>query len=112
MRAGSWNSAEPETGKNKKSHKNAKHWDYYIKTIVDNKAYDVLVNVRNDVVQNDYSTKEEYVYSICFRDNKKATTSLVHPATRLLVSWTSPLIIVYHKIPKSQQKIKFYKKRF
>ena len=73
---------EHERGKNKKSHKNAKHWDYYVKTIiVDGKAYDVMVNVRNDVIKNDYSTKEEYVYSIRFRDNKMVATSLVHHAT-------------------------------
>ena len=102
MRAGSWNSAEPETGKNKKSHKNAKHWDYYIKTIVDNKAYDVLVNVRNDVVQNDYSTKEEYVYSICFRDNKKATTSLVHTATSKATSQLD--VVINSSISQSAEK--------
>ena len=73
---------EPERGKNKKSHKNAKHWDYYVKTIiVDGKAYDVMVNIRIDVINNDYSRKEEYVYSIRFRDNKTVATSLVHPAT-------------------------------
>jgi hypothetical protein len=73
---------EAERGKKKKTHKNAKHWDYYIKTIiVDGKGYDVLINVRNDVLQSDYSTKEEYVYSIRFRDNKNVTTSLVRHAT-------------------------------
>ena len=77
-----YDDTHPEIGKNKKSHQNAKHWDYYVKTIVvDGKAYDVMINVRNDVVQSNYSTKEEYVYSIRFRDNKVAATSLVHPAT-------------------------------
>ena len=73
---------EPESGKNKKSHKNAKHWDYYVKTIVvDGKAYDVMVNIRIDVENNNYSKKEEYVYSIRFRDNKSVATSLFHPAS-------------------------------
>ena len=49
--------------------------------IVDGKAYDVMVNIRIDVDNNNYSKKEEYVYSIRFRDNKTVATSLFHPAS-------------------------------
>ena len=39
----------PESGGKNTSHKDAKYWDYFIKTvIVDGKAYDVLISVRLD----------------------------------------------------------------
>lgn len=71
-----------EKGKATVSHKNAKHWDYYVKTIVvDGKGFDVIVNVRVDVPGGSYSSKEEFVYSILFKDNKTVATSVVSPAS-------------------------------
>ena len=37
--------------------------------------------IRIDVENNNYSKKEEYVYSIRFRDNKTVATSLFYPAS-------------------------------
>ena len=82
-----YDGTEQEKGKNKKNHKNAKFWDYYLKTIiVDGKGYDVIVNVRLDTANNDFSTKEEYVYSIRFTDNKTVATSILSPADSKLLS--------------------------
>ncbi len=44
------------------------------------KGYDIVVDVRNDVVNNDYATKEMYVYSIGFIENKNVGTSVAVPA--------------------------------
>ena len=41
----------------------------------------VLCPVRLDVPNGDYSMKEEYIYSIQFRDNKNVATSVVSPAS-------------------------------
>lgn len=72
----------PESGGKNISHRNAKYWDYFIKTvIVDGKAYDVLINVRLDDASNNWTAKERYVYSIRFRDNKTAATSVASPAS-------------------------------
>ncbi len=78
-----YNGSRLETGVGKnKTHKNAKHWDYFVKTvIVDGKAYDVLINIRTDSRAGDYSDKEQFVYSIRFRDNKTAATPVASPAT-------------------------------
>lgn len=48
--------------------------------IVDGKGFDVIVNVRVDVPGSTYSAKEEFVYSILFKDNKTVATSVVSPA--------------------------------
>ncbi len=78
---------EPESGKKTAAHKDAMFWDYYIKTVVvDGKAYDVVINIREDVPSNNYSKKEHYVYSVMFQDNKKAATSVSSPATSKVLS--------------------------
>lgn len=58
-----------EQGKNSKFHKNAKVWDYYVKTIKsDGIYYDVLINVKD-------TGNEQYVYDITLRrqENKKSS---------------------------------------
>lgn len=71
-----------ETGGKNASHKNAKFWDYLVKTIiVDGKAYDVLISVRLDDASGNWNEKEHYVYSIRFRDNKTVATSVASPAS-------------------------------
>ena len=58
-----------ESGKSNKFHRDAKTWDYYVKTIrSDGKDYDVLINVKN-------TEKDHYVYDITLR--KKSTTPFV-----------------------------------
>ena len=49
--------------------------------LLGNKAFDVVVNVRVDAPSGDFTKKEEFVYSILFRDNKNVATSVVSPAT-------------------------------
>lgn len=72
----------PESGGKNTSHRDAKYWDYFIKTvIVDGKAYDVLISVRLDETAGNWTAKERYVYSIRFRDNKTAATSVASPAS-------------------------------
>jgi len=72
----------PENGGKNISHRNAKYWDYFTKTvIVDGKAYDVLISVRLDDAFGNLTAKERYVYSIRFRDNKTAATSVASPAS-------------------------------
>lgn len=55
-----------ESGKSNKFHRDAKSWDYYVKTIrSDGKDYDVLINVKN-------TTQDHYVYDITLHE--KSTT--------------------------------------
>lgn len=55
-----------ESGKSNKYHRDAKSWDYYVKTIrSDGKDYDVLINVKN-------ITLDHYVYDITLHE--KSTT--------------------------------------
>lgn len=97
---------ETGTGKNK-THKNAKHWDYFIKTVVvDGKAYDVLINVRTDSQLGDYSDKEQFVYSIRFRDNKTAATPVASPATSKVLRQSGVTADI--SVPDSGQNVKRY----
>ena len=106
-----YDDTQPETGKTNKFHLDAKHWDYYVKTIiVDGKAYDVMVNVRIDVINNNYSTKQEYVYSIRFRDNKKVATSLVHHATSKATSQFDAATI-NDSVPQSKKFVNDFKEK-
>ena len=61
------NSANKVKEKDKKgvAHKKTKYWDYFVKTVqIDNKVYDVLVDIRKNSDQN-------FVYSIRLWENKK-----------------------------------------
>lgn len=100
--------SKKETGTEKnKTHKNAKHWDYFIKTVVvDGKAYDVLINVRTDSQLGDYSDKEQFVYSIRFRDNKTAATPVASPATSKVLRQSGVTADI--SVPDSGQNVKRY----
>lgn len=64
----------PEKGKTGKAHKDAKGWDYYLKTVqIDGQVFDEVVNVR-------LNNKGEYVYSIQLNKNKKIPAVLGAPA--------------------------------
>ena len=97
---------ETRVGKNK-THKHAKHWDYFVKTVVvDGKAYDVVINVRADSRKGDYSDKEHYVYSIRFRDNKTAATPVASPARSKVLRVDG--VAVDNSVPDSGQNVKQY----
>ena len=48
--------------------------------IVDGKGYDIVIDIRNDAPNGDYSKKEQIVYSIEFYENKNVATSVTVPA--------------------------------
>ncbi len=79
---GSYIGSSKEQGKNTASHANAKYWDYFWKEIfVDGKGYDVVINVRNDSTGNNLADKEQFVYSMTFRENKKVASPVTTPAS-------------------------------
>lgn len=107
-----YHSSKIETGVGKnKTHKHAKHWDYFVKTVVvDGKAYDVVINVRTDSRKGDYSDKEQYVYSIRFRDNKIAATPVASPARSKVLRVDG--VAVDNSVPDSGQNVKQNDVRF
>lgn len=84
---GKYKNSSPEKGKKTISHQNAKYWDYFWKEIfVDGKGYDVVVNIRNDSATGNLAEKEQFVYSLTFRENKKVAPPITTPATQKQVS--------------------------
>ncbi len=77
-----YTNSKNEVGKNIPSHKGVTHWDYYVKTVqVDNKVFDVLVDVR--VKPNGAN-----VYSIVLKENKKMKASpALSDQSRTLKGW-------------------------
>ena len=47
---------------------------------MDGKGYDIVVNIRNDVPNNDFLKKSQLIYSIEFYENKNVATSVTIPA--------------------------------
>lgn len=57
-----YQSSSEEQGKNNRFHRNAKEWDYYVKTIKsDGNYYDVLINVKN-------TGDKQFVYDITLKE--------------------------------------------
>ena len=74
---------------------------------------DVMVDVRIDVSNNDYSTKQEYVYSMSFRENKKVATPVTYPASSKLLGVNLEIPtnnIISHSTEKSTENSKNLKK--
>ena len=78
----SYKRSAKEKGKKTAAHKRAAYWDYFYKTVViDGKGYDIVIDIRNDVINGQYNKKQPFVYSMEFYENKKVGTSLATPAS-------------------------------
>ena len=84
---GKYLKSSPEQGKTTAAHANAKYWDYFWKEIfVDGKGYDVVINIRNDFASGNLADKEQFVYSMTFKENKKVVPPITTPASKKQVS--------------------------